>query len=201
MSAVAIVPNQLKPAVPPLISHCFGRCFRRCYATVLSLFSGSDHKEKMHMDQGVVEIRAGSPNVMEQRPLADPHGGAVEPVRPPGRPWVKGQSGNPRGRPSRARQAAIVAEALIGRKTVPLTNTLINLALSGDRAALRLCLDRIAPARRELPVDLDLPVVVKRADLSAALTTIAEAAASGSLTTSQCETLTRMLVAQWRATW
>ena len=84
---------------------------------------------------------------------------------------------------------------------MPLTNTLINLALSGDRAALRLCLDRIAPARRELPVDLDLPVVVKRADLSAALTTIAEAAASGSLTTSQCETLTRMLVAQWRATW
>jgi hypothetical protein len=121
--------------------------------------------------------------------------------RPRGRPWVPGQSGNPAGRPSRARQAAVVAEALIQRRTVPLTNKLIELALSGDHALLRLCLDRIAPPRREPPVDLDLPVVVKRADLNAALTAIADAAACGSLTTSQCEKLTRMLIAQWRATW
>jgi hypothetical protein len=44
------------------------------------------------------------------------------------------RSGNPAGPPSRARQAAIVAEALIARKTVPLTNKLIELALTGDRA-------------------------------------------------------------------
>jgi hypothetical protein len=135
---------------------------------------------------------------VEQRAQGAP---LPEPVAPRGRPWVKGQSGNPAGRPSRARQAAVVAEALIGRKTVPLTNKLLELALAGDRTLLRACLDRIAPARREMPVDLEFPKIETRADLKAALTTIAEAAASGSLTTSQCQNLTRMLGLQWRATW
>ena len=150
------------------------------------------------MDQKVADISPMPEISPEQRPEAEPPG---EPAPPRGRPWVKGQSGNPRGRPSRARQAAIVAEALIQRKTVPLTDKLISLALTGDRAALRLCLDRIAPARREPPVDLAFPKIETRADFKAALTTIADAAASGALTTSQCETLTRMLLAQWPAKW
>jgi uncharacterized protein DUF5681 len=126
---------------------------------------------------------------------------ASAPVAPRGRPWVKGQSGNPAGRPSRARQAAFVAEALIARKTVPLTMKAIELALGGDRATLRLCLDRIVPARREPPVALDLPVIASRADLRVALTAIADAAASGALTTSQSATLTRMLIDLRGATW
>lgn len=120
---------------------------------------------------------------------------------PRGRPWVKGQSGNPADRPSRARQAALVAQGLIGRKTVPLTNKLLELALLGDRTALRLCIDRIAPARREPPVDLDLPAVRSRGDLRAALTVIADAAATDALTSSQAAALTRMLIALRQATW
>jgi hypothetical protein len=121
--------------------------------------------------------------------------------RPRGRPWVPGQSGNPAGRPSRARQAAAVAEALIQRQTVSLTNKLIELALSGDRALLRACLDRIVPARREPPADLDLPPIKSRADLHAALTAIADAAASGALSSSQGAPLIRMLIALRDATW
>jgi hypothetical protein len=157
----------------------------------------------MMLNQNVIQGSVALPRTVEQQIPAEPPdaSGAVEAARPRGRPWLKGQSGNPAGRPSRARQAAVVAEALIGRKTVPLTNKLIELALSGDRVALRLCLDRIAPARREPPVDLEFPKIESRADLKAALTTIAEAAASGSLTTSQCQTLTRMFGLQWRATW
>jgi len=153
----------------------------------------------MTFNRDIVEDRAASPQSAEQQIPSEPT--AENETRPRGRPWVRGQSGNPAGRPSRAHQAAIVAEALIGRKTVPLTNKLIELALSGDRIALRLCLDRIAPARRELPVDLEFPKIESRADLKAALTTIAETAASGSLTTSQCQTLTRMFGLQWRAIW
>jgi hypothetical protein len=123
------------------------------------------------------------------------------PRRPRGRPWVRGQSGNPAGRPSRARQAATVAEALIARKTVPLTNKTLELALAGDRMLLRDCLNRIAPPRREPPVDLNLPKIESRADLLVALTTIADAAAAGDLTASQSATLTRMLIALKKATW
>jgi hypothetical protein len=39
------------------------------------------------------------------------------PLAQRGRPWVKGQSGNPRGRPSRAHKAAYVAHAMFDRKT------------------------------------------------------------------------------------
>jgi len=131
----------------------------------------------------------------EQPPPPEP------PSAPRGRPWVKGQSGNPAGRPSRARQAAVVAEALIARKTVPLTMKALELALAGDRAALRLCLDRIVPARREPPIDLDLPPIAGRSDLLIALTTVADAAASGALTSSQSATLTRMLIALQQSTW
>jgi hypothetical protein len=134
----------------------------------------------------------------EQLPPPEP---TSAPVAPRGRPWVKGQSGNPAGRPSRARQAAVVAEALIARKTVPLTMKALELALAGDRAVLRLCLDRIAPARREPPIDLDLPPIKGRSDLLIALTAVADATASGTLTSSQSATLTRMLIALQQSTW
>ncbi|HVH81880.1 MAG TPA: DUF5681 domain-containing protein [Stellaceae bacterium] len=141
---------------------------------------------------------------VEQQTPADPvePAAAPEPSRPRGRPWAKGQSGNPRGRPSRARQAAYVAEGLIQRKTVPLTNKLIELALTGDRAALRACLDRIVPTRREPPIDLDLPETLEsRADFVATVKALTDAAASGALTTSQSIALSQTLIALWRATW
>lgn len=124
-----------------------------------------------------------------------------EPLKPRGRPWAKGQSGNPAGRPSRARQAAAVARGLIARKVVPLTNKAIELALLGDRGAVKDCLDRISPPRREPPIDLDLPEIKTRADLLAALTAIADAAACDALTSSQAAALTRMLIALKQATW
>jgi hypothetical protein len=129
---------------------------------------------------------------VEQREVPE---AAPAPVAPRGRPWVKGQSGNPAGRPSRARQAAVVAEALIARKTVPLTNKALELALAGDRAVLRMCLDRIAPVRREPPVDLGLSPIGDRRDLLAAMKAVADAAASGAITASQSDTLARMLYA------
>jgi hypothetical protein len=197
MHAAAIASSSLKPAVSPLIS----RCFARCYCAVLPLFSTQSRAQKMAINQEIDGISAQPISDAEQQTAAAP-GEMVEPPNPRGRPWVKGQSGNPRGRPSRARQAASVAEALIARKTVPLTNKLIELALTGDRAALRACLDRIVPARREPPIDLALPETIdSRADLLAALTTVADAAASGALTSSQSAALAQMLIALRQATW
>jgi hypothetical protein len=157
----------------------------------------------MTFNQRIIESAVAPPQIAEQQIPAAPRDDllAGEAVRLRGRPWLKGQSGNPAGRPSRARQAAVVAEALIGRKTVPLTNKLIELALSGDRAALRLCLDRIVPARREPPIDLDLPWIKDRAELLDALRLIADATASGALTSSQSAALSRMVSALRQSRW
>lgn len=136
----------------------------------------------------------------EQRLDADTPDRPPPPAAAPrGRPFVKGQSGNPAGRPSRARMAAVVAEGLIGRKTVPLTNKVIELALAGDRAALRLCLERIAPRRRESPIALALPPIEGTADIGAAMAAVVNAAATGAITSVQADVLARMVTTFIRA--
>jgi Family of unknown function (DUF5681) len=69
-----------------------------------------------------------------------------------------GQSGNPAGKPKGTRNATTLAlEALLDGQASALTEKAINLALAGDMAALRLCLDRILPPRKDSPVAFDLP--------------------------------------------
>jgi hypothetical protein len=59
-----------------------------------------------------------------------------------GRPFQKGQSGNLAGRPPGSRnRTTFVAEALLEGEAQALTRTAIELALEGDRTALRLCLE------------------------------------------------------------
>jgi hypothetical protein len=99
-----------------------------------------------------------------------------------GRPFVKGQSGNPAGRPRRTRigsanavQSALESEAeALGRKAV-------ELALNGDAAALRLCLDRLMPLRRDRAVALALPSIRAAGDITAAMATIIAAVTRGKI--------------------
>src|SRR5439155_18350065 len=126
---------------------------------------------------------------------------------PRGRPWLKGQSGNPAGRPGKldaatlnavaadmaeqAQAAAIVAADLITCQTVPLTRKLIQLALAGDRTALRLCVERVAPARRQAPI---VAPIEASGDARAAIAIVADAAAAGVITSAQAAMLARMLL-------
>ena len=64
-----------------------------------------------------------------------------------GRPFQKGQSGNPAGKPKGARNKATLAvEALLDGEAEELTRKAIELAKAGDIPALRICLDRRARA-------------------------------------------------------
>ncbi len=83
-------------------------------------------------------------------------------------PWTKGQSGNPRGRPATARA---IAEHIRAAGAVPvspddprprldaLTDHLWNMALAGDRFAIRLLMEYI--------IGKPLPIAQDQAELDA----------------------------------
>src|SRR5262245_64148073 len=75
------------------------------------------------------------------------------------------------------------AEA-IGRKA-------IEMAKQGDMAAIRLCMDRLSPARKGEPVAFELPPLDKPADSVAAAATIVAAVAAGELTPSEAAELAK----------
>lgn len=71
--------------------------------------------------------------------------------------WPKGVSGNPMGRPRGARHRSTLAvEALLDGEAEGLTRKAIEVAMEGDVEALRLCLDRLAPARKDATVSFQL---------------------------------------------
>jgi len=65
----------------------------------------------------------------------------------------------------------------------------IELALHGDPTALRLCLERILPPRKERRIDLPLPASQTAQEISAALAVILAAVGEGRITPGEGETL------------
>ncbi|MCK9541579.1 MAG: DUF5681 domain-containing protein [Novosphingobium sp.] len=100
-----------------------------------------------------------------------------------GRPFKPGQSGNPDGRPVGARNKTTLAiEALLQGQHEALTQAAIGKALEGDTTAMRLCLDRLAPPRKDSPVSFALPPIRSAADTVAASSTLLDAVAAGDVT-------------------
>jgi len=92
--------------------------------------------------------------------------------------FVKGQSGNPAGKPPGCRNhASRTAEILLDSEVEALTRKAMALAVDGDALALRLCLDRIIAPRRARPVHLDLPPIAEPADIAAAMAAVTAAVA------------------------
>jgi hypothetical protein len=76
------------------------------------------------------------------------------PGRVCGRALEKGRSGNPAGRRpgSRNKAATLAAAALLAGESEALTRKAVELALAGDPTAMRLCIERLLPPRRERTV-------------------------------------------------
>src|SRR5258708_28292824 len=90
--------------------------------------------------------------------------------KPRGRPFRKGQSGNPKGRSAGSRhKASLAAEALLDGEAERLTRRAVELADGGDPTALRLVFERILAPRRERAVNFALPPIESAADLAAAI--------------------------------
>ena len=63
-----------------------------------------------------------------------------------------------------------------------LTQRAVELALAGDTAALRLCLDRIAPPRKDSPVPFPMPRMVTAHDAAQAAAAVLAAVSQGEIT-------------------
>jgi Family of unknown function (DUF5681) len=99
-----------------------------------------------------------------------------------GRPFEPGKSGNPSGRPKGARNVATtLAEALLDGEASAITRKVIEKALEGDSAALRLCLERLLPPRRARPVSFELSEIRAADDAAKASSSVLAACAAGTL--------------------
>src|SRR5215212_5518734 len=142
------------------------------------------------------EEKIRTESLPEEHTPAEPHRAGQSP--PPGRPWVKGQSGNPRGRPSRAHKAAYVAHAMFDDKTTQLVDRAIGWGQGGDNSMLRLYLQRLVPPRPEVPVWLNLPPIEDRGGLRAAMKAVATGVAQGDITSAQGLRLVRLFTEIYR---
>jgi len=108
--------------------------------------------------------------------------------------WRKGASGNKAGKPRGARhKATLAAETLLEGEAEALSRKAVELALKGDVSALRLCLDRIVPPRKDRPVCFELPVMTESKDAVTASAAIVAAVAAGQLTPMEAAELCKVV--------
>ena len=93
--------------------------------------------------------------------------------------FASGNAGKPKGARHKATRAAL---ALLEGEAEALTRKAVGLALEGDTIALRLCLERIAPPKKDAPVLFDLPPMQSAADAAKAAGAVLGAVAAGDLT-------------------
>ena len=90
-----------------------------------------------------------------------------------------GNPGKPKGTRHKATRAAL---ALLDGEAEALTRRAVELALEGDTTALRLCLERIAPPRKDAPVTFSLPPMQSANDAAKAAGAVLDAVSNGDLT-------------------
>lgn len=109
-----------------------------------------------------------------------------------GKPFAAGNPGKPIGARHKVTRAV---EALLEGQHEALTQAAIDRALQGDGVALRLCLDRIAPPRKDAPIAISLPPVTSAADAVVASSALLDAVAAGDVTPGEAGPVMALLVA------
>ncbi len=109
-----------------------------------------------------------------------------------GKPFELGNPGKPKGARSRV---TLAMEALLQGQHEALTKAAIDKALEGDTVALRLCLDRLAPPRRDAFISMTLPPVVTAADIIVASSSVLQEVADGNVTPDEAGRVMALLTA------
>jgi hypothetical protein len=88
---------------------------------------------------------------------------------------------------------------LLDGEAQTLARKAVEMALSGDPAALWMCLDRTAAPRREQSVSVDLPAILSSAEISGAMAALVGAAARGRITAREAFDLSQTIEIYLRA--
>jgi hypothetical protein len=111
-----------------------------------------------------------------------------------------GRSGNPGGRPRGSRNRSTQAlEAILDGEAEALTRRAIEMALEGDGPAMRMCLDRLMPVRKDRPITFSLPEIETAADLTKATRALMQGVADGEITPSEAAELSKLVDAHVKA--
>ena len=93
--------------------------------------------------------------------------------------FAAGNTGRPAGARNRTTQAVL---SLLEGEAEALSRKAVELALAGDGVALRLCLERLAPPRKDAPVQFALPQMTTARDAAEAAAAVLHAVSEGDLT-------------------
>ena len=107
-----------------------------------------------------------------------------------GRPFPKGNAGRPQGA---LNKATVAAQALLDGEAEALARKAVELALEGNMAALRLCMERICPPRRDRPLAVELPVIEGVTELPELTSAILAAVSRGELESGQAAALASLV--------
>lgn len=93
--------------------------------------------------------------------------------------FASGNAGKPKGA---RHKVTLAVEAMLEGQQEALTQAAIDKALDGDVTALRLCIDRIAPTRKDAPISFDLPEIETAENAANAARAILRALSDGEVT-------------------
>jgi hypothetical protein len=93
----------------------------------------------------------------------------------------------------------MAVQALLEGEADALTRKCIELAQGGDTTALRLCMERLAPAMKSRAVQLPLPAVETAGDVLRAQAATIRTMAAGKITPDEAATIAGVLEAKRRA--
>lgn len=87
----------------------------------------------------------------------------------------------------------MLAEQLLDGEVEGLIRKIIQKAKHGDVTALRICIDRILPPRRERPFHFEMPELRSVGDASKAIAALMSAVAKGELGASEAAELSKLI--------
>jgi hypothetical protein len=93
----------------------------------------------------------------------------------------------------------MAAQALLDGEAEALTRKAVELALEGNIPALRLCLERLLPPRKERPLAVKLPVIEGVAELPRLTSAILAAVGRGEIEPGQAAALSSLVASHGKA--
>ena len=114
--------------------------------------------------------------------------------------FVKGQSGNPKGKPKGVRHTATqISYALFEGNLHEVLATVLERAKGGDMTACRMIIDKVLPNTKDRSISLDLPLISDIGGVGDAQALILKAVAAGEITPNEGERIAAIIEARRRS--